>query len=152
LVFYAIHLIAMSHENPLYSSDLTGCAKSILELTAGTVAGFFNGAEGDISPDWDRQNRDDVLSFGERLGGAVTKLQSRPALPTALLLRCARPWKSIPTTGTISAPTNPTGRDGDQGYKEPALGAPVKKLLQDLDASWLSSIPMHLDLTRALTQ
>jgi neutral ceramidase len=78
LVFYAIHPTAMSHDGPLYQSDLTGYAMNMLEKTI-PVAGFFNGAEGDVSPDWDRQNREDVIKFGERLARAVLELRERPA-------------------------------------------------------------------------
>ena len=38
------------------------------------VSGFFNGAEGDVSPDWLVQDRDDVLTFAHRLATAVTTL------------------------------------------------------------------------------
>lgn len=77
LVFYAIHPTALSHDAPLYQSDLTGYAMGLLERTV-PVAGFFNGAEGDVSPDWDRQTRDDVIRFGERLARAVLDLRAKP--------------------------------------------------------------------------
>jgi neutral ceramidase len=190
LVFYAIHPTAMSHENPLYSSDLTGRAMATLEQQYGAIAGFFNGAEGDVSPDWDRQNRDDVLKFGKKLAEAVTDLQGKQALPTkapvtlrAAINKFANNWNFQvpndqpkfayePTAGAaliggaedgrtaflyvegwragITSPT-PTGRNGDQGFKEPALGAPVTTLLNNLDAKSLSAIPMYVNLTQALT-
>ena len=72
LVFYAVHPTAMTHDSDLYSPDLTGFAMKQLELAEpNIVAGFFNGAEGDISPDWKGQDRDDVLSFGGILAKAV---------------------------------------------------------------------------------
>ena len=41
------------------------------------MAGFFNGAEGDISPDWLAQDRDDALRLGGRLAAAATALLDR---------------------------------------------------------------------------
>lgn len=82
LVFYAIHPTAMSHDGPLYQSDLTGYAMSLLEKEV-PVAGFFNGAEGDVSPDWGRQDRDDVLRFGGQLARAVLDLRRKPPAQTA---------------------------------------------------------------------
>jgi len=190
LVFYAIHPTAMSHDGPLYQSDLAGYAMQVLEQSV-PVAGFFNGAEGDISPDWDRQNREDVLSFGDRLARAVLDLRAQPpvAAPAAPQLRLAlrdfpnnwheeRPneqpkFAHEPSSGVAQiggaedgrtaffyivgwrggwTSDTPTGLNGDQGLKEPGLRGPVKKLLEDFDASALSSLPLHIDLTRAITR
>ena len=75
MVFFAIHPTAMSHDNTLYQSDLTGYAMDELERRGhATVAGFFNGAEGDISPRWVRQNRDEVMLLGGSLAGDVENL------------------------------------------------------------------------------
>jgi neutral ceramidase len=75
LVFYAIHNTAMSHDATLYQSDLSGYAMHELEQVNGNepavVAGFFNGAEGDISPRWVAQDRSDVIGFGGKLADAV---------------------------------------------------------------------------------
>jgi len=83
LVFFAVHATAMSHESPLYSSDLTGHAMTALEkeFSAGEnrlLAGFFNGAQGDISPRWVRQNRQDVVRLGDQLAGAVREILNKP--------------------------------------------------------------------------
>jgi hypothetical protein len=71
LVFYAVHPTAMTHDDELYSPDLVGVAMRTLEREPGVVAGFFNGAEGDVSPDWDRQDRKDVSRLGWKLAVAV---------------------------------------------------------------------------------
>jgi neutral ceramidase len=82
LVFYAVHPTAMTHDSELYSPDLTGLAMRNLELPErGLIAGFFNGAEGDISPDWDRQDRGDVLTLAQKLSDAVSAVLATP--PTA---------------------------------------------------------------------
>jgi len=80
MVFYAVHPTAMTHDNELYSPDLVGVAMKSLELLEpGMIAGFFNGAEGDVSPDWDRQDRCDVLRMGGKLSDAVRNiLTTRP--------------------------------------------------------------------------
>ena len=38
------------------------------------IAGFFNGAEGDISPDWLAQDRDDAVRLAGRLASAAARL------------------------------------------------------------------------------
>jgi neutral ceramidase len=190
LVFYAIHPTAMSHECPLYQSDLTGYAMDQLEQSV-PVAGFFNGAEGDISPDWDRQTRDDVLLFGGLLAQAVRDLRAKPAVTPAEPLRLSTVVRNFPNNWRSDRPNGapkfanepssgaaqiggaedgrtaffyvagwragftsdaPTGRDGDQGDKEPGLRGPLKKLLDDLDAGAISSFPLKIDLARAITR
>jgi len=75
LVFYAVHPTAMSHDNELYSPDFTGLAMNQLESEqSGLIAGFFNGAEGDVSPNWRGQDRSDVLKFSEKLSASVRSL------------------------------------------------------------------------------
>jgi neutral ceramidase len=96
LVFFSVHPTAMTHDNELWSSDLTGRAMMSLEHEAALqckaeldckqtselkdaapdslVAGFFNGAEGDVSPRWISQNRDEVIAFGDQLADAVRKV------------------------------------------------------------------------------
>ena len=95
LLFFAVHPTAVTHDADLYSSDLAGIACATLEagptprggaggsacqLCAPTpVVGFFNGAEGDISPDWLVQDRDDAIRLAARLASAATRLlQSGP--------------------------------------------------------------------------
>ncbi len=81
LVFFAIHNTAMSHDCTLYQSDLSGYAMHQLETADSQhpiVAGFFNGAEGDISPRWVSQNRGDVVGLGGDLANAVTNLLTTP--------------------------------------------------------------------------
>ena len=84
LVFLAVHSTALSHENPLYASDFTGWAMTRLEREAEAggspvVAGFFNGAEGDVSPRWVRQDRTDAERLGALLADAVARTLESPA-------------------------------------------------------------------------
>ncbi|MDQ6893333.1 MAG: neutral/alkaline non-lysosomal ceramidase N-terminal domain-containing protein [Acidobacteriota bacterium] len=73
LVFLSVHPEAMTHDTELYQSDFTGLAMAALERREpdGYVAGFFNGADGDISVRWKRQNRAEALKFSHRLVRAV---------------------------------------------------------------------------------
>ncbi|MCM3878460.1 MAG: neutral/alkaline non-lysosomal ceramidase N-terminal domain-containing protein [Thermoanaerobaculia bacterium] len=84
LVFLAVHSTALSHENPLYASDFTGWAMTRLQRAAEgggspVVAGFFNGAEGDVSPRWLRQDRTDAERLGALLADAVERTLESPA-------------------------------------------------------------------------
>lgn len=84
LVFLAVHPTALSHENPLYASDFTGWAMTRLQRAAEAggspvVAGFFNGAEGDVSPRWIRQDRTDAERLGALLADAVGRTLESPA-------------------------------------------------------------------------
>jgi neutral ceramidase len=83
LVFFAVHPTAMTHDSPLYSPDFTGLAMHRLEEDTGGFAGFFNGAEGDVTPRWVRQDRTDVLALGERLRTAARDLLALPGRPLA---------------------------------------------------------------------
>jgi neutral ceramidase len=67
LVFLAVHGTAMSHDSPVYTADHPGIAVSKMEsqLEGKGIVGFFNGAEGDVSPRWSRQDARDMLSIGD---------------------------------------------------------------------------------------
>lgn len=72
LVFAGIHPTAMPHHAALYQADLTGVSMEQLERAyPGAIAGFFNGAEGDVSPRWEHQSRADTLRLGHRLAANV---------------------------------------------------------------------------------
>ena len=82
--FVAVHNTAMSHETQFYTSDLFGVAARLTEekLSAGTSTGspghpvvaLFNGAEGDISPAWDKQDRANALRLGGILSARILDL------------------------------------------------------------------------------
>ena len=83
--FIAVHPTAMRNSTAVYNSDLFGVAATVVEeaLRAGThpssppVVAIFNGAEGDISPDWARQDRRNTLRLGQILGQCILKLSTR---------------------------------------------------------------------------
>ncbi len=77
LVFFAVHATAMPHHAELYNADLVGRAIQMLERRAepsDVLVGFFNGAEGDVSPRWTRQDREDAVMLGDRLAAAVARI------------------------------------------------------------------------------
>lgn len=79
LVFFAVHPTVLIHQAPLFNSDFTGYAMDKLESnTPSLVAGFFNGAEGDITAR--RFNRDvlEVRHRGEQFFRAVKTVLSKP--------------------------------------------------------------------------
>lgn len=78
MVFFSGHPTSMSHETVLYIGDYVGLAITKLERRSPErrlVAGFFNGAEGDISPDWKSQNRIEAEKFANDLEAAVEALR-----------------------------------------------------------------------------
>jgi neutral ceramidase len=78
MVFYAVHPTVLDHHAPLYSSDFTGVAMSLLEhepQSAGKpVFGFFNGAEGDVVAERSVRDVHDVLTLGNAFAESVTRL------------------------------------------------------------------------------
>ncbi len=79
MVFLSVHPEAMSHETELNQSDFTGLAMALLERRDPEkfVAGFFNGADGDISVRWDEQNRNEAVRFADSLRKVVESLEAK---------------------------------------------------------------------------
>jgi neutral ceramidase len=80
LAFFSGHPTSMSHETVLYNADYVGLAMARHERRSPDgklVAGFFNGAEGDISPDWKEQNRLDAEKFATSLEASIDALRRR---------------------------------------------------------------------------
>jgi neutral ceramidase len=78
-VFTAVHPTAMSPKTEGYSSDLFGVASTLAEQelrkksnAAAPVVAMFNGALGDMSPDWDKQDRRDAVRLGRLLAAKIT--------------------------------------------------------------------------------
>lgn len=90
--FVAVHPTAMSHATEVYSSDLFGVAATVAEqaLRAASpqttpVVAIFNGAEGDIHPAWQQQDRRNTVRLGRLLATKI--LQAGPdALPVDLAI------------------------------------------------------------------
>ncbi len=73
---FAIHPTAMPGQADVYTGDLIGIASHHAELALADperepVVAIFNGAEADVSADWQVQGRANTRALGERLGQAI---------------------------------------------------------------------------------
>ena len=123
LVFYAIHNTAMSHDCTLYQSDLSGYAMHLLEEAKPdnpVVAGFFNGAEGDISPRWTYQDRGDVVRLGGQLADAVKVLlnKTEDTQPNPVISAAREEFTAVPPTGPTRELILPGSGVGELGGAE----------------------------------
>jgi hypothetical protein len=81
-VFLAVHPTAMGPDLRVYSSDIFGVASLVGGravarrdgLESVPVFAFFNGAEGDVAPQWQVQGRADTLALGRSLAAHVAAL------------------------------------------------------------------------------
>ena len=179
LVFYAVHPTAMNHDAELYSGDFVGSAMLELELTGSGVAGFFNGAEGDVSPDWLLQDRDDVVAFSDKLADAAKKVLRTPAIrrteDPALITR----WSKVrydASCGSVSFARKPVAgaaelggaEDGrtvfynygwrpearkgpdNEDVKEPGLDRPLADAVASFDGGELAGFVRFVKPTRAV--
>ena len=101
--FIAVHPTSLTHDAEVYNADLFGVAAIGVErrlraknLSAKPVVALFNGAEGDISPTWNAQDRRDTLRLGEELANGIWKLLDSEAdkeqeLPGIINHQFARP-------------------------------------------------------------
>jgi neutral ceramidase len=113
LLFFAVHPTAITHDADLYSADLAGIACAALEKDRAPIAGFFNGAEGDISPDWLVQDRDDAVRLAARLVAGAAGLLDRPVFqadpsPEIEVRRktVANKWRDTDGVGFASKPVS----------------------------------------------
>ena len=121
LTFYAVHPTAMNHDAELYSGDLAGAAMLELEFAGYGVAGFFNGAEGDVSPDWLLQDRDDVVAFGEKLAAAAKTLLSKSAMRRTEDPMLTTRWSKVrydASCGSVSFAKKPVAGAAELGGAE----------------------------------
>ena len=82
---YGIHPTSMGSDHLLYSSDVFGVARGVLAshlreshgLVDAPVVSFFNGVQGDVSPDWITQGFEDAHALGLELAdGVIATLDS----------------------------------------------------------------------------
>lgn len=100
--FAAVHPTAMRAVTEVYHGDLFGVAaiKAETSLNSGkmpTIA-LFNGAEGDVSPNWKHQDRIDAVENGHRLAQAILTAE-RNAAPVPAPLRVAGAFAHVPLGG-----------------------------------------------------
>jgi neutral ceramidase len=173
LAFFAIHPTAMTDRFEFNSPDLVGRAMQRLEQASdvpGFVAGFFNGAEGDVSPRWNERDASEVRNLGDILARGIQtlldggpgvreedpRIRSRfesversdfcggaePMFGVAVIGGAADGRTDLYELGWRRGP-NAIREDRQirgQGRKQPALDA---KFLPDLEISKLVSPPRH---------
>ena len=93
MAFYAVHPTVMGSSTEVYSSDVFGVAKTILEQELGSsVVAVFNGAEGDVSADWKRRDRPATLKVGELLADGIRNLLQQPGQDVTGQIRFGFTW------------------------------------------------------------
>ena len=146
LVFGAVHPTVLSHEASFYSPDLAGVAMRDLEQRQvtwtrepGMVAGFFNGAEGDVSPRWVRRDVEEAEELGSLLAASVSKAVGSGAGdvegPEAHIRAARQAIRQYDFCGTYPTPGVGTlggAEDGrfvsfDLGWRAPYRRAPAKE-------------------------
>ncbi|MCZ6690302.1 MAG: neutral/alkaline non-lysosomal ceramidase N-terminal domain-containing protein [Planctomycetota bacterium] len=91
--FLAVHPTSLRNSTEVYNADLFGVAATMREeaIRAGPgdkpspVVALFNGALGDISPAWERQDLLDAMKLGGRLAQALQDAEASPAIWSGLL-------------------------------------------------------------------
>ncbi|MEP6768352.1 MAG: neutral/alkaline non-lysosomal ceramidase N-terminal domain-containing protein [Acidobacteriota bacterium] len=143
LVFFALHPTALSDHVSVNSPDLTGFAMALVEDAEtkaghrGFVAGFFNGAEGDVSPLWGRQDSEDALRLARTLAmSALSTSAVTVDRPSARVSGSRAAKKQTDFCGgtrpLMGAATLGGAEDGrsfafDLGWRAPERGATLKK-------------------------
>jgi neutral ceramidase len=81
--FFAAHPTTLGNATEVYSSDFFGAAALLVEQrlqslqAAPVVTAIFNGAEGDVAPNFTTLDRRDTVSLGRRLGEAILSRTNR---------------------------------------------------------------------------
>lgn len=77
--FCSVHPTVMGPNMELYSSDIFGVARSVMledkyaSYEEQPVISFFNGAEGDISPNWKKQDIQNTILLGRKLANYMVQ-------------------------------------------------------------------------------
>lgn len=101
--FFAMHPTAMPNRTELYHADVFGVAtaraQALLDARAaddrGPVVALFNGAEGDVSPNWAPQGRVSTVSLGQALGDAIVLALDEPGQEIRGEIEIAFGWRPI---------------------------------------------------------
>jgi neutral ceramidase len=101
--FISVHPTAMSHATEVYNSDLFGVATTLAEHelrgvshAQAPVVALFNGAEGDIQPAWQQQDRRNALRLGRLL---ADKIVAPGIAAVPLEMRLAPRFAVVPLAG-----------------------------------------------------
>ncbi len=111
--FLAFHPVSMDKHLAVYSSDLFGAVSRRAERALGneTTVAFFNGAEGDVSATWVKQNRADVRRIASRVSASLVALAKKPSsasLPPAVSIQWEETglaWRPVEVDGELQGRT-----------------------------------------------
>ncbi len=94
--FFAMHPTAMPNKTELYHADVFGVAttRAQAQLGEGVVA-LFNGAEGDVSPNWNPQGRPSTVGLGQALGDALVAALEEPGRALEGTIEVAFAWRPL---------------------------------------------------------
>jgi hypothetical protein len=105
LPFFAMHQTVLGMHTPFYHADVFGVSylhiKNYLQNkydSNNTVVAFFNGEEGDVSANWEKQNHKNVESIGLQLADNILIMLNDPtaASPTEVNGHVKIRFKQIP--------------------------------------------------------
>ena len=129
--FYAVHPTVIHAETEVYNSDLFGVAATLVEQDfirergpdgSIPIVALFNGAEGDISPRWAKQNRSTALDLGSKLAQGIVDLYHSEGkkIEGEISIKCK--WTNLSNQSFIDDNGNEfrTAKKGKVGA--PALG------------------------------
>lgn len=118
LAFYAIHPTVMGSQAQVYNSDLFGIAATTIERRHGpTVVAMFNGPEGDVSANWERQDRPATLKIAGILADSIQALLERPGRDVTGPIRCRQTRSSmLDVAQPMSGASQLCGAEGDWAF------------------------------------
>ena len=105
---FAMHPTAMPNETELYHADVFGVASTRAQAWleraehdepgppgAPPIVALFNGAEGDVSPNWDPQGRVSTVELGHALGESLVAALDEPGHEVRGEIEVAFAWRPI---------------------------------------------------------
>jgi neutral ceramidase len=111
--FFAMHPTGMPNKTELYHADVFGVATTHAQARLGEgVVGLWNGAEGDVSPNWAPQGRPSTVALGRALGDAIVAALDEPGHEVSGEIDVAFAWRPIAAQRFVDAEGEPqrTGR------------------------------------------
>lgn len=102
--FFAMHPTAMPNKTELYHADVFGVATTRAQARLGEgVVALWNGAEGDVSPNWAPQGRTSTVGLGEALGDAIVAATREPGREVTGEIDVAFAWRPIANERFVDA-------------------------------------------------
>jgi neutral ceramidase len=81
LASYPMHPTATGDQTDVYSSDVFGLASKYISqsIKGNPIVAFYNGAEGDVAPEYSMHNRTDAVRIGKKLADRINGLYQSTA-------------------------------------------------------------------------